>query len=555
MMRTLFFVASMLLLPCLAFGADPSVDLSVQVVPSGPAISPDGAKSSAPSGAALTTTAGVWTWGAAAAGRPGENTINLNGVYAPGIGNLMEVANGGKLYVNTATAGWYVWSNGAFAVSSDPTAPPPPPPPPPGPSAQCSTTPPAEAQKAGFTAMVMCQDFTQPIPNTAGTGVTTGWVNVCGGPAGTPQWFQYGNAGPIRCNNFQQVTDGANGLVMHIYYDPAQCVSPGNQLCRVNIQTDDFSSLTPGVGNYFVYPQASYAQITYRDDLYVNHTPCDGINNTAFWMSSHEGGAGHAPPNEFDVIENWGGGVNCQSQVTDEALHNWNGDPGGFVPASSVWNFHSIGNWAGTTWSYAATNGYHTYGMLTTTNGSDNMEVCGYIDDFLLNCTQFPGITDECRNDKTGAALPNINGSGCWGQKNYPIVWVGSAGGPAPHNTVNAWIKSWQVWSCPAWNVGDPRISTAANSCYGSIISSENAIKGARERFASLEPREQRYLLSKMSPRVRAEWLADAATSDQNVITDQLPSPAPVPSEQNAVDTKGDLTKSKHLKWKEEAVK
>ena len=93
--------------------------------PPPPGISPDGTKSAAPNGLALVTAAGTWTWGAAAVGRPGENQINLNGVYAPGIGSLMEVANGGKLYVETAAASWFVWTNTGFVPSGDPAAPPP----------------------------------------------------------------------------------------------------------------------------------------------------------------------------------------------------------------------------------------------------------------------------------------------------------------------------------------------------------------------------------------------------------------------------------------------
>ena len=84
----------------------------------------------APSGAALNTTAGTWAWSVAAVGRPGEYYVNLNGAAA-GIGLLMEVANNGQLYVDTAQGGWYLWQNNGFVASAGPVIPPPPPPPPP----------------------------------------------------------------------------------------------------------------------------------------------------------------------------------------------------------------------------------------------------------------------------------------------------------------------------------------------------------------------------------------------------------------------------------------
>src|SRR5215831_19464196 len=100
MLRQLSLVAALMLAPCLAFAANPSANLSVQVVPTGP------------------TT-----------------------------------------------------------------------------SAQCPATAPAEAAQAGFTTMAFCNDFTQPIPNTAGTGLPATWLGLVssgGGPADGNDhvWFQ-----------------------------------------------------------------------------------------------------------------------------------------------------------------------------------------------------------------------------------------------------------------------------------------------------------------------------------------------------------------------------
>ena len=85
-------------------------------------VNPDGTTSAAPNGPALTTAAGVWTWTGAAPGRPGEYYVNLNAVTHVGIGTMMEVANNGQLYVQTAGGGWYLWNNG-FTQSAAPPAP------------------------------------------------------------------------------------------------------------------------------------------------------------------------------------------------------------------------------------------------------------------------------------------------------------------------------------------------------------------------------------------------------------------------------------------------
>jgi hypothetical protein len=92
---------------------------------SGGGISPDGSTSSAPSGPALVTLSGIWTWDGAAGGRPGEYNVLLNGSGANGgIGNLMEVNNGGQFYIDTVSLGWFVWNSGTqtYSASSGPTA-------------------------------------------------------------------------------------------------------------------------------------------------------------------------------------------------------------------------------------------------------------------------------------------------------------------------------------------------------------------------------------------------------------------------------------------------
>ncbi len=88
------------------------------VVCAGGVASPDGIMSTPPSGAALHTVAGDWTWGGAAAGRPaGEYSVLFKGASVNGVGDLMEINHGGQLYVRANPLSWWLW-NGTGWVSS-----------------------------------------------------------------------------------------------------------------------------------------------------------------------------------------------------------------------------------------------------------------------------------------------------------------------------------------------------------------------------------------------------------------------------------------------------
>lgn len=77
--------------------------------------------SSAPNGAPLATSAGVWSW-TTRQPSSGNYAIYLNGQQpAPGnAGTLMEVAHGGQLYLNTVSSGWYLWNGTTFVSSAAP---------------------------------------------------------------------------------------------------------------------------------------------------------------------------------------------------------------------------------------------------------------------------------------------------------------------------------------------------------------------------------------------------------------------------------------------------
>lgn len=107
-----------------AAGSSQFINLDYLDVTPPVSISVDGTTSTAPNGPSLVTSAGTWTWAGAAPGRPGEYYISLNSNVTDGIGNLMEVAKGGNLYVNTVSYGWFVRQNGTWVSTSNPNPPP-----------------------------------------------------------------------------------------------------------------------------------------------------------------------------------------------------------------------------------------------------------------------------------------------------------------------------------------------------------------------------------------------------------------------------------------------
>lgn len=87
---------------------------------SAPATSPALSKSAAPGGGVLINSYGVWSWGPAGSGRPGEYRVYLNGADSSGVGSLIEVSTSGQLFCNTISAGWWVYGTGGWSASGAP---------------------------------------------------------------------------------------------------------------------------------------------------------------------------------------------------------------------------------------------------------------------------------------------------------------------------------------------------------------------------------------------------------------------------------------------------
>jgi hypothetical protein len=354
-------------------------------------------------------------------------------------------------------------------------------------STQCPSTAPAEAVHVGFTAMVLCNDFTQPLPNSAGTTTDPNyWGCVGHGTGGVLNgqvwWPQSSSVG---CSDFDQEVDSTTGqLTQHIQFLASQ-YAPGVVGWNQYATDDGSGNHVPGQGHYLAFPLASLIEYTIRDNL-SSHQNCGSNQNSDWWNGVHESQSG-VGVFERDVIENYGPGMPgvCQNWTGFSALHNWNvGGQGSLIWGALGGCPQAIANkCTDPTWF----NHYHTYGMLTTTDGSTGISNCGYVDHIFMGCAQFNG-DHFCL-----AGSPNQ--AGCYGEREQLTMIVGSDGQGCntvadctanprnntgvPPGDIHVYIESIRVWSCPAWNAGgDPRISNpGVNTCYSNIFSGENASK------------------------------------------------------------------------------
>jgi hypothetical protein len=233
-------------------------------------------------------------------------------------------------------------------------------------------------------------------------------------------------------------------------------------------------------------------EITERDNMSSIITGCSsgqdanghGQSNPDFFSGSHEGRSG-VGVFEGDILENWTGGLSCPGFLANQCMRNWNasGAPGACSITGNTTSPPAPTGFAGNRHWF---DNYHTYGFLTTTDGSTAIELCGYIDHVLVQCVPY-NTQNIC------SAPAGNNQSGCYGQRDEFTWWWGQGGYPAGADAYD-WVEGFRVWACPQWNAGgDAHISNPGiNTCYGTIITGENAIKG-----------DQKKMLATASPQLR----------------------------------------------------
>jgi hypothetical protein len=339
-------------------------------------------------------------------------------------------------------------------------------------SAQCPATAPPQAAAAGMTTQAFCNDFTMPIPNTAGTGLPATWLG-CANPGGygtadsNPHvWYEptadIGFDPP--CNGtspqsyIRQVTDPVYGnLVMDFaagtnrengYYDNVMTMS-------THVFDPTNSSFWP---LFLDFPMSALTEIVWRSN--TNHQNATQGNEpvvdfwswTAAWYtenisSGYCTGSGHpsCSPLEIDFIEDFGDGLDIG------AFHNWNDQTAGGITGGPPSSFYDP-------------NAYTKLDVLITSDGVSNIKGCAWVGPeagplVFKGCNDYPGRVDPVGTRR--------DGSGGYDTRNVLVLWYGGWSGPSSAQAevpLHFYVKKFARWECADWQRG----TTGPNpNCFG----------------------------------------------------------------------------------------
>ena len=302
---------------------------------------------------------------------------------------------------------------------------------------------PAPAAVAGFTTLAAHYDFTQTLPSN--------WID-CIPSDGAAHEFYFGAQSYFRndiaaqnppCSSVSQATDPlTGGTALKFAWLPsyASFLNDCYFCSGVGI------SLNNNAGTrYTTFPANSYVRIRYR------HTPTQVGSYWGFYdpMWVFNGTTLNTNAGvEYDDIEDYGSSL---VGAYDSAIHV-NGTPGdgGYV-------------WVGACTSesnYVCTGGphlgagydptqYHTYDLMTTSDGSTGITSCSFIDvptagtPAFIACVNFYGAAStqyHQSNIWSFGGECQINGLG----QCYTI----------PAVEEDAWVTDIEVWTCPGWTSG-----------------------------------------------------------------------------------------------------
>jgi hypothetical protein len=339
-------------------------------------------------------------------------------------------------------------------------------------SVQCPVTAPAGAAQAGFTTMAFCNDFTQPIPNIAGTGLPADWFGRPnppgqGGQADCNHHVWYGGEKDYYYGGSVStaiVTDPTYGnLAVDLPY-----TATDQQLAGGHSFMNSASACATALSQtnlYLDFPMGMFVRIVSRNN--INSVICADTGNVcnpnsiphanadfftwsaACWMNLC--GSGNVV--EVDAMEN------ISNTVFGGSLHQW--PIGGSGPV----NYGTGGIFGGTSLPSGFDDSqYHTYEMLMTTDGAKNMEVCNWVDGTFYKC-------DSSNTSNLKAPGTTVDNSGSVIQRNVLATWSANLNWQAqngcPDRTgayqswciktpIHHYIKSIQVWSCQDWQRGSP---------------------------------------------------------------------------------------------------
>ncbi|MBV8356456.1 MAG: hypothetical protein JO189_00760 [Deltaproteobacteria bacterium] len=316
----------------------------------------------------------------------------------------------------------------------------------------CPTTPPQQAQRAGFTTLAYCLDGAAPANATL-----SNWVN-CGGKAqaNSKIW----NHVDGYCDSqhiFQDVDPTTGQTVLHFRQLASDTIFCGAGGCRdIGLHT---SAAPPFGQTSFSSPSDAYYEIRFRTTPVLNPRGGNPVPSLFRWSDAcytitpacNAGGDIGLGPIEVDFFETW------QSNQGSAQTIDWSSGDHGFYLYSAGDIGKYVRNWS--------VDQQHSYGVLVTTDGKYLQQFCGYVDNALIseknpstftsNCGQYdyrPGHSYSGADEKSHLKL------------RYHLTWWtgGNARGGTNTGPSDTYLEYIAVWACPGWQTD--------NTCVGNGI-------------------------------------------------------------------------------------
>jgi hypothetical protein len=278
---------------------------------------------------------------------------------------------------------------------------------------------PAPAVAAGFTTLLLNSDFTSPAYANTST-----WLQCAGANPYIWRLGQFWTSGP--CPTI--VNDGGVNALLLTYAISTfvSGPSPGNAL---GISTSEDGCNTgecfPTTGVY--------------EEAVMRWTPLQDRNfNTAPWITNAGAACSVGSINslEFDMYENQGA---AQPPLSDAQFHNC-GSPGNGIDG--------VGHPPGVPANFSVDQ-YHKYGMRVTSNGTDQVWFCTYIDDVTQGCVQVGIYASDQPMPYTNPGRGGL------------ATTVGTNATSPPNSDSLAYIRRISIWTCPNWQQGGAPCATS----------------------------------------------------------------------------------------------
>ena len=284
---------------------------------------------------------------------------------------------------------------------------------------------PPQAAAAGFTTLLANFDWSNnslcatttgaSSPTCVAASPASNWLDCTG--TDTTKFLHYASAGGLPCSQIGVGTDPATGK-QSLYFQ----LVPSNPANGVNLtlQTAPYGASVKNAG-YTTWPHGMYVEAEYRLD----------------WVDSFNSG-----PNT-DGPYTWQNNTPCVLDFQIGELYPANGgaansDVKYWCPETGL-GFYWVTYNAGfpiAGWSPTQT---HIYGGLRTTNGSNSIVSCPYIDNtFVVQSGQVGGC-----NQQYPPSSPVIHGARTWA-----IMGVANNGTSQVSATRTLWIHWLRVWTC-----------------------------------------------------------------------------------------------------------